>query len=157
MRLDYSGSEFKENGAGYAVIRFYSGHTDNLEIPYSPAMGGDITDPEPFGGGGFTTSTLGYGGFPEFKFDGYYPPKEGAELYVATPSGNMILRSVYTDGAWHTYEGEEAVSTVRDTDGQSVIHHTKQSAYLIYKGETLQVRGETDEEVHLFTSDKNVA
>ena len=86
MRLDYSGSEFKENGAGYAVIRFYSGHTDNLEIPYSPAMGGDITNPEPFGGGGFTTSTLGYGGFPEFKFDGYYPPKEGAELYVATPA-----------------------------------------------------------------------
>lgn len=158
LRLDYTGSEFSEDGAGYAVIRFYSDHIDNLAIPYSPEMGGEVTDPEPFGGGGFTTSTLGYGGFPEFKFDGYYPPIEGAELYVATPYGNLILRSVYTQGAWHTYEGEEITSSkAYGIKPESAEYQTSSPAYLLYKGEKLQVRGEHNGKVHLFTYDKDVA
>lgn len=157
LRLDYTGSEFSEDGAGYAVIRFYSEYIDNLEIPYSPAMGGDVTDPEPFGGGGFTTSTLGYGGFPEYKFDGYYPPTEGAELYAATPSGNLILRSVYTGGAWRTYEGEEITSTSCELTQQSAEYHPEQPTYVLYKGEKLLLRSKARGKAHLFTSDKDIA
>ena len=108
LRLDYEGTKFKENGAGYAIIRFYSESISNLQIPYVEELGGTQNHSWPNGGGGFTTSTLGQGGYPEWAFNGYYAPKEGAELYEVTPMGKEILRSVYTAGRWQTYEGEYA-------------------------------------------------
>ena len=63
LRLDYPGTKFLPNGAGYAVIRFTSSQTQNLAIPYCEEMGGTYAHAWPNTGGGFTSSTLGQGGF----------------------------------------------------------------------------------------------
>lgn len=110
LRLDYPGSKFKEDGAGYAVIRFKSELTDRLRIPYCVELGGEEQHDWPNTGGGFTASTLGAGGIPEYIFTGYTPPMEGAELYEITPNGIEILRSVYQTGKWVTYESNNLSS-----------------------------------------------
>ena len=66
LRLDYQGTSFSENDFAYGVLRFYTDEIDSIEIPYCPQMGGKHTDSYPFGGGGFTLSSLGNGGFPEY-------------------------------------------------------------------------------------------
>lgn len=153
LRLDYAGTKFKPDGAGYAVIRFYSNDLNNLVIPYGPALGGNVTDTPPFGGGGFTTSKLGYGGTPEYKFDSYYAPVEGAELYEATPQGKLILRSVYTGGKWQTYEGK----TVKTKAETSNIIPLPLNTYVSYKGERLLARAKSPEGIHLFSFDERIA
>lgn len=107
LRLDYEGTKFFPNGAGYAVIRFYSKAASRLKIPYSPELGGSQMHAWPNGGGGFTTSTLGEGGYPEWVCDGYNSPEEGAELYEVTPQGREILRSIYKEGKWQTFENKD--------------------------------------------------
>ncbi len=104
LRLDYEGTLFRKDGAGYAVLRFRSNETAHLEIPFSPELGGEYQNPWPFTGNGFTSSTLGYGGFPEYTFKGYYAPIEGAELYEITPNGHEILRSIFKNNRWVTYD-----------------------------------------------------
>ncbi|MGM9758836.1 MAG: hypothetical protein ACI30I_01805 [Parabacteroides sp.] len=37
-------------------------------------------------------------------FDGYYAPREGAEIYEVTPQGREMLRAVYREGRWQTFE-----------------------------------------------------
>lgn len=106
LRLDYEGTKFKEDGAGYAVVRFYSDTAPLMKIPYSPELGGTQEHVWPNGGGGFTTSKLGYGGYPEWVMNGYAAPKEGAELYEITPLGREILRSVFREGRWQTFESD---------------------------------------------------
>ncbi|MDD4922441.1 MAG: hypothetical protein PHS30_08195, partial [Bacteroidales bacterium] len=88
LRLDYTGTKFLPNGAGYAVIRFTSNNTDKIYTPYCIEMGGTTTHAWPSTGGGFTSSTLGEGGFPEYTFSNYYAPNQGSELYEITPLGN---------------------------------------------------------------------
>lgn len=149
LRLDYPDTKFKEDGAGYAIIRFYPVQTDSIVIPYSPEMGRKTIGKWPFSGGGFTTSTLGEGGFPEYKYNGYYLPAEGAELYECTPSGREILRSVFQSGKWVTAEG--TVVKVKSFEPSFV------PQYVTYKGHSLFLRGETEEGVHLFSSDPTVA
>ena len=95
LRLDYPGTKFLQDGAGYAVIRFTSSQTSHLTVPYCTEMGGTKTHAWPNTGGGFTSSTLGDGGIPEYTFDNYYAPNQGAEIYEVTPLGNEILRSIY--------------------------------------------------------------
>ena len=137
LRLDYEGTKFKEKGEGYAVIRFHSEFTANLNIPYAMELGGTQPHSWPNGGGGFITSTLGEGGYPEWTFDGYYVPNEGAELYEVTPLGREILRSVYTGGRWQTYEGEEP------TDSRRAISVSLPRTCM-YQGYTFMIRGERD-------------
>ena len=104
MRLDYSGTKFLPNGGGYAVLRFTSNVTSKLSVPYCKEMGGTRTHSWPNTGGGFTSSTLGNGGFPEYTFDSYYAPNQGGELYEVTPAGNEIIRAQYTGTKWTTTE-----------------------------------------------------
>ncbi|MEN6454348.1 MAG: hypothetical protein ABFD10_08810 [Prolixibacteraceae bacterium] len=104
MRLDYPGTKFLPDGAGYAVIRFTSSSPDHLEIPYCIEMGGTFDHAWPNTGGGFTSSTLGDGGFPEYRFDNYYAPNQGAEIYEVTPLGNEILRATFEGTKWTTTE-----------------------------------------------------
>jgi|GEM_PF-2176314 len=104
MRLDYPGTKFKADGGGYAILRFTSNLTDNLHIPYCPEMGGTQAHAWPNTGGGFTASSLGDGGFPEYTFNGYYAPNQGGELYEVTPAGNEILRAQYSGTKWSTVE-----------------------------------------------------
>jgi len=104
LRLDYPGTKFLPDGAGYAVIRFTSSQTNHLAVPYCTEMGGTKTHAWPNTGGGFTSSTLGNGGIPEYAFDNYYAPNQGAEIYEVTPLGNEILRSTYRVNKWVTNE-----------------------------------------------------
>ena len=147
LRLDYAGTKFKENGAGYAVIRFYSESTASLNIPYVAELGGTQNHSWPNGGGGFITSTLGEGGYPEWTFNGYYAPKEGAELYEVTPLGKEILRSVYTAGRWQTYEGEEWTTSRQYTA-------TPLPRWCQYQGHTFMIRGEQEGVYQLATYQK---
>jgi hypothetical protein len=105
-RLDYPGTKFRPDGAGYAVIRYTSNATEHLLIPYCVEMGGTRSHAWPNTGGGFTASTLGDGGFPEYVFSGYYAPNQGGEIYEVTPAGNEILRSTYNGTGWVTVEPE---------------------------------------------------
>lgn len=144
LRLDYKDSKFKEDGAGYGVIRFLSNYTSKVIIPYSPEMGGETEGEWPFGGGGFTTSILGEGGYPELKFaGGYYAPADGAELYECTPEGNEILRAIFKNNKWTTHEGTITKSIAAEC----------YRGWVEYQGHRLYQRGITDEGAHLFTSD----
>ena len=104
MRLDYSGTKFFPNGGGYAVLRFTSNVPEKISVPYCKEMGGTRTHSWPNTGGGFTSSTLGNGGFPEYTFDSYYAPNQGGELYEVTPAGNEIIRAQYSGTKWMTTE-----------------------------------------------------
>lgn len=155
LRLDYEGTKFRPDGAGYAVIRFYSAVADQLQIPLSPELGGSQPHAWPNGGGGFTTSTLGKGGYPEWTFKGYYAPEEGAELYEVTPAGREILRSVYTGGKWCTYESDfypipsvHKIKLVRN----GVFGGRAVQTLADYAGQTFTVRGIVDGAYHLVTT-----
>lgn len=105
MRLDYDGTLFKEDGSGYAVIRFFTDQTENIEIPFCKELGGTYPHSWPNGGGGFTTSTLGKGGYPEWRLTSYIEPKDGAELYEMNSNGYEILRGVFTaEKKWETVD-----------------------------------------------------
>lgn len=159
LRLDYEGTKFKADGAGYAVIRFYSSVTDRLAIPYSPELGGTQQHAWPNGGGGFTTSTLGKGGYPEWTFDGYYSPEENAELYEVTPGGFEILRSVYSGGKWKTYEPGTSKLTTRSAkeEGTTTLRNGRYAEGVVqtlgdYKGHTFHIRAVHDGKYWLSTN-----
>jgi len=100
LRMDYSGTSLRPDGEGYAVIRFYSSYTDSLYIPFCKELGGPQKNMWPCTGGGFTGSSLGAGGIPEYVFNGYYKPREGAEIYYVDTYGKETLSSVFKDGKW---------------------------------------------------------
>ena len=68
LRLDYPESPYTEHGQCY-IIRFYTQYTEHITIPYFDIKGDSVITQWPAGGGGFTTSALGYGGFPEWYLD----------------------------------------------------------------------------------------
>lgn len=108
LRLDYSGTAFSLEDEGYAVIRFYSSHTDSLYIPFGPELGGPQEHAWPNTGGGFTSSSLGKGGFPEWVFTTKYLPKEGAEIYWVDADGKKeTLSSVFENGKWRKVNKEK--------------------------------------------------
>ncbi len=107
LRLDYKGSKFLVDGAGYSVVRFTSSFTDHLYIPFCYELGGTNPHSWPNTGGGFTSSTLGEGGYPEYCFDNYYIPDQGSEIYEVTPLGNEILRARFEGNKWITVEPED--------------------------------------------------
>lgn len=160
FRLDYTGTKFKSDGAGYGVIRFYSEAVSKLTIPFCAEMGGTQAHQWPNTGGGFTASTLGSGGYPEYTFTGYSAPKVGAELYEVTPEGREILRSVYRDeGGWQTNEiGALSPSKSLGVIRNGVFSDTKSggkvfiTTYAIYKGNRYIVRGIVNDEYHLTTT-----
>ncbi len=163
LRLDYAGTKFKADGAGYAVIRFYSNATSHLSIPYVAELGGKQSHSWPNGGGGFTTSTLGEGGYPEWIFDGYNAPEEGAELYEVTPQGREILRSVFKNGKWQTYESEylPVPPTSRGVEQAScmTVRNGMYSDGFIktvcqYRGHTFVLRAEAGGYCHLTTTEQ---
>lgn len=159
LRLDYAGTKFRENGGGYAVIRFYSDAASRLSVPFCPEMGGTQPHAWPNTGGGFTSSTLGQGGYPEYTFEGYSAPKEGAELYEVTPEGREILRSVYrAEKGWQTNEigalsPSKSIGVIRN----GVFPDTKTgkvfiTTYATYKGNRYIVRGLVNDKYHLTTT-----
>jgi len=95
LRLDYEGSNFDPNAESFAVIRFYAENADQACVPRSPANGGDVEDPYPFGGAGFTTGTNGRLGSPEWVMDEFTVIDERAQLLEVLNNGELILRGVY--------------------------------------------------------------
>ena len=128
LRLDYSGTKFLPDGAGYAIIRFTSNNTDKLKIPYCVEMGGTNSHSWPNTGGGFTSSTLGEGGFPEYTFTNYFAPNQGGELYEVTPLGNEILRATFTGTKWVTTEPATRSASVE-------LSPIRNGLYGLYNGE----------------------
>lgn len=147
LRLDYEGSLFDSTDIGYAVIRFYTDVPEKISIPYHTALGGSVENKWPFGGGGFTTSTLGKGGYPEWKFDGYYAPRDGAELYEINANGYEILRAVYDEtNLWETVDAGMAPNTRSISSNSS---STQQ--YATYQGRSFFLRATIDGICHLTT------
>ncbi len=95
LRLDYEGTYFKPTGENYAVIRFYADNLDQAIVPRSPANGGTVEDPYPFGGAGFTTGTNGRLGSPEWVMPEFTVLQDGAQLFEVQEDGTEVLRGVY--------------------------------------------------------------
>lgn len=95
LRLDYDNSPFKPDAAGYAAIRFYTDKPERIQIPYCQEMGGSHPHSWPDGGGGFSASTLGKGGYPIWYINEAIEPMDGAELYEMNANGYEILRAVF--------------------------------------------------------------
>ncbi|MFC0190195.1 ribonuclease YeeF family protein [Fictibacillus aquaticus] len=98
LRLDYidgSGSRpFPEEGGSYGIIKFKTQFVHNVEIPFGEKFnGGHNKDGPPCTRNGFTGSRNGTV-VPEYKFDNYYMPKHGAELFQVI-DGKEILIGVY--------------------------------------------------------------
>lgn len=79
------------------VIRFTSPDVDGLTVPYSPAMGGGVTDAPPFTGNGFLASAVDI--IPEFKCPGSLSLKDGAELIVIQKDGAISVIAEFSSDA----------------------------------------------------------
>lgn len=162
LRLDYEGSKFRKDGAGYAVIRFFSPSASKVTIPYCPELGGTQPHEWPNGGGGFTTSLLNEGGYPEWKTIGYDAPAAGAELYEVTPEGREILRSVYLNNRWETFEDPQLpTKSMPKNNIRNGTFATKAGktefiqTVCTYKNHTFTVRALIDGHYHLTTDTRH--
>lgn len=100
LRLDYSGTYFKLDDPQYAVIRFTANNGNEATVPKSPAAGGTVTDPYPFGGAGFTTGTQGRLGSPEWVLNGFADIGDGgAQLLTIAKDGKEKVVGVYNEYA----------------------------------------------------------
>jgi len=100
LRLDYEGTAWNLSDSAYAVIRFYSNQTHTLTMPICEEMQGQKEHCWPCSGGGFTASTLGKGGYPEWEFPGSFLPKEGAQIFIVDRKGHERLHSIFRGGRW---------------------------------------------------------
>lgn len=97
FRFDYTGSAFNPaTDECMGVIRFQAPDLQHIGIPYSPAMGGNVTDGPPFTGNAFIAAKNGQA-IPEFKVTvgEVLNLDDGAELYVVTREGMEKLVAVY--------------------------------------------------------------
>lgn len=146
LRLDYEKTQFKEDASAYAVIRFKSEFIKDLQIPFCEELGGTYPHSWPNGGGGFTTSTLGKGGYPEYKFNSYMAPKEGAEIYEVSKNGYEILRAKYTaKNKW------QMVDKGYSPEVKSVPSQEYELKYAMYKGKKFFLRANINGICHLTT------
>jgi hypothetical protein len=99
LRLDYPGGFQNENEV--AVLTFAQTSEFSLNIPYSPANGGERTDPYPLTGTGFTASVRGQVG-PEWLVprDGV-PLGDGATLVLVQADGTHQLQGTLANGQWN--------------------------------------------------------
>ncbi|MBT2701334.1 hypothetical protein J7E79_29195 [Bacillus sp. ISL-40] len=99
-RLDYTirdGSRpFPEGENSYAMIRFKTSHIDDIDIPYGERFGGSDNDGPPCTQNGFTGAGNGRV-LPEWKFNSYYKPQNGAELFEVI-NGEENLVAIYRNG-----------------------------------------------------------
>lgn len=161
LRLDYTGTKFKPDGAGYAVIRFLSPAAATLTIPFCAELGGTQPHALPNTGGGFTGSKLADGGLPEYIFAGYSAPREGAEIYEVTPEGRELLRSKYTAArGWTTNEIGMPAPTTKATENQvrngvypsaSKSGQVLVTTYALYQGNRYIVWGRSNDTYRLTT------
>ena len=94
--LGYPGSEFKPiRDDSIGVIRFTTGESSRLSIPYGKEMGGTEVAQQPFTGNGFTKAINGQI-IPEFKSNGYLDVADGAQLVEIHKNGTETVRAVYS-------------------------------------------------------------
>lgn len=106
LRLDYEGTYFTLD-EDFAVIRFFATNADEAVVPRSPVNGGEVEDPYPFGGAGFTTGTNGRMGSPEWQFLDFTVIKDGAELFRISANGTETLMGVYVAEAGRFVPADE--------------------------------------------------
>ena len=100
LRLDYAGTYFKPDDPYYGVIRFTADNSAEATVPKSPANGGAVEDPYPFGGAGFTTGTAGRMGSPEWVLPVFAQINAGgAQLLLIAEDGTETVKGVYNDYA----------------------------------------------------------
>ncbi len=97
MRLDYNDTKFFLKDGSCGVIRYTVPNVSSIVIPKSVSNGGDVTNPMPFTGHGFTSGDHGRLGVPEFK-SGYLTPDDGAELWEVFSDGREELKGVFSAG-----------------------------------------------------------
>ncbi|HTL83169.1 MAG TPA: hypothetical protein VL651_15755 [Bacteroidia bacterium] len=103
IRLDYPNTKYSLGDGECAVIRFKASNAGDAYVPRSPANNnGSVLDAPPFTGHGFTGADHGRLGVPEWKMDGDFALKEGAELWVVDSNGNQTLKAIY-DGELHKF------------------------------------------------------
>lgn len=186
LRFDYDGTYWDTTGTGYAVIRFTANCVNSLYIPYSPEMGGTYEHSWPNTGGGFSASTLGNGGFPEYVFTGYHSPNEGSEIYSVTANGQETLVATFTDNQWTAInEPAKSISVNPIKNGIYARHHenlyetvslqngtykiignetinredvdfVQVSTFASYQGETFYVRGCDNTYYYLTTTSQTI-
>ncbi|CAH0286654.1 Putative ribonuclease YwqJ [Peribacillus sp. Bi96] len=97
LRLDYTDwngkRPFPEGGSTYGVIKFMTQKVDNVYVPYGEKFGGLNTDGPPCTLNGFTGARNDKV-IPEFKFEGRFLPRNGAELYKVE-NGEEILVGIF--------------------------------------------------------------
>ncbi len=101
LGLNYDGSLFNPATDEYVgAIRFKPSDLSNIEIPYGPAMGGNVPDGPPFRGNGYTVGMDGYV-IPEYKVavGEFLKLYDGAELYTITREGLERLVAIYSEKA----------------------------------------------------------
>ena len=94
-RFDYPNSVYTplaDDSIG--VIKFTTDEASKISIPYSPEMGGTVTQLSPFTGNGFTKAMNGQI-IPEYNCDGYLKLSDGAQLIEISKDGTETLRAVY--------------------------------------------------------------
>ena len=107
LRLDYSGTRFKPEDNSCGVIRFKAINITSAFIPKSPFNGGEIKDPYPFGGTGFTTGCNGRFGTPEWVLPDFAVMDDGAQIFEVFKDGSEKLRAVYRVEADRFVESEK--------------------------------------------------
>jgi hypothetical protein len=104
FRLDYKLSDgsrpFPNGGDSYGVIHFSTESIDKIKIPYGERFGGATKDAPPCTLNGFTGSRNGTI-IPEWKFQRYVSPTEGAKLYLVQNGESKLLA---------VFDGEKFVS-----------------------------------------------
>jgi|GEM_PF-757569 len=95
MRFDYPNSAYNpKTDSSLGIIRFKTPDSSQMEIPYSPEMGGTTKAAQPFTGNGFIKATNGQI-IPELKAKNYMTLTDGSELYEISSNGTWKLEAIY--------------------------------------------------------------
>lgn len=101
LRLDYSGTPFREGDPGTHVLRFRADNPAGFEVPRNSSMGGSTkfdTWTDPFTGNGFTKATDDL--VPEL-YANNVTMRPGAEMWEILDNGNQRLVAVLDkSGDW---------------------------------------------------------
>jgi hypothetical protein len=98
LRLDYTNSNFAANKS-YATLEFDLPHAGDASIPYSPSMGGTITEAYPRTGNGFISNVDGTIR-PEYNLGGGIGIPNNTVLKKYAPDGTVLGSSTYLNNSW---------------------------------------------------------
>ena len=98
LRLDYPGTRFAPDMESIGIIRFRARNAGKCIVPRSAVLGGEFSDPYPFGGHGFTTGTNGRLGAPEWVMPESAELEDGSAIFEMRSDGTERLIATYKRG-----------------------------------------------------------